>query len=150
MKKPLFILSPCGTSLLNNQASDTERRLVGKCANIKQFEQIPHEDRQKLQSLANRVKEKLMNADIALASSMSAELNSIIKYYGGQLRRQRDYHVLLCTDTWLGESAANLVAECWQPFTLMRLYISLKPRRNSSVFHACRWRWQQRTPCART
>jgi|TARA_B100002003_G_C14083429_1_gene521204 putative CRISPR-associated protein (TIGR02619 family) len=111
MKKPLFILSPCGTSLLSNQAIDAERRLVGECANIKQFEQIPQEYRHKLQALVNRAEKKLKNADIASASCMSAELNGIIKYYGGQLRAQRDHHVLLCTDTWIGEKTANLVAE---------------------------------------
>lgn len=43
---------------------------------------------------------------------MSAELNALIKFYDGQypLSVVRDYHLLLCTDTWLGEAAAHLVA----------------------------------------
>ena len=111
MKKPLFVLSPCGTSLASNQACDTERTLMGKYANIKQLDRVSQDIAQKLELLINKVKDKLMNADITLASIMSAELHSIIKYYGGQLEARRDHHVLLCTDTWLGERTANLVAE---------------------------------------
>lgn len=111
MKNPLFVLSPCGTSLLTNQADDTERRLVGKYANTKQPEQISQEDKAKLESLVARVKEKLASADLDLASKMSAELNGIIKLYGGQLSNSQDYHVLVCTDTWLGEITATFVAE---------------------------------------
>ena len=68
MQKPLFVLSPCGTSLLTNQADDAERKLVGKYANTKQPEQIAPEDKTKLQLLSERVKEKLMFADLDLAS----------------------------------------------------------------------------------
>jgi len=40
---------------------------------------------------------------------MSAELNGIIKIYGGKIEGKRDFHYLLCTDTWLGENTARLV-----------------------------------------
>ncbi|TVQ60151.1 MAG: putative CRISPR-associated protein [Spirulina sp. DLM2.Bin59] len=111
MQNRLFILSPCGTSLLNNQANNAERKLVNQYANTKQPEQISPEDKAQLQSLAERVKHKLVSADLDLASQMSAELNGIIKLYNGQISNSHDYHVLLCTDTWLGETTATFVSE---------------------------------------
>jgi putative CRISPR-associated protein (TIGR02619 family) len=111
VQERLFVLSPCGTSLLTNQSDDTERKLVGKYANTKQPQQISEEDKAKLESLAARAKEKLVSADLDLASKMSAELNGIIKLYDGQLSNSQDYHLLLCTDTWLGEITATFVAE---------------------------------------
>ncbi len=107
----MFVLSPCGTSLLTNQADETERKLVGKYANTKQPEQILQEDRAKLELLATRARAKLMSADLDLASKISAELNGIIKLYSGQLGNSQDYHLLLCTDTWLGEITATSIGE---------------------------------------
>lgn len=126
MPQPLFILSPCGTSLLTNQGSDIERKLVSKYANAKHKYEILSEDVQQLEDLIARVTEKVKSADYQLASRMSAELNTIIKLYDGRVvnpsttlrvnvERSRDvknndYHQLICTDTWLGESTAKLVA----------------------------------------
>jgi len=106
---PNFILSPCGTSLLTNQADERSRKLVSIYANTQKLEQIPSEDRQVLENLVRDVKAKLDKADIDLAAKMSAELNGITKFYNGQMRRDRDFFVLLCTDTWLGKSTADLV-----------------------------------------
>jgi putative CRISPR-associated protein (TIGR02619 family) len=105
----MFVLSPSGTSLLTNQANHDERKLVGKYANTKQLHQIPVEDQVILQALASRVEETIAQTDQTLAARLSAELNGIIKLYKGQWQRQLDYHVLLCTDTWLGETTAQLV-----------------------------------------
>ncbi|KRH95848.1 hypothetical protein [Cylindrospermopsis sp. CR12] len=81
MENRLFVFSPCGTSLLTNQAAQEERGLVSKHANAKHIEEIPSEDSLKLRSLAKRVEEKLASADLELAGKMSAELNGIIKLY---------------------------------------------------------------------
>ncbi|EFA69552.1 hypothetical protein CRC_01864, partial [Cylindrospermopsis raciborskii CS-505] len=48
MENPLFVFSPCGTSLLTNQAAQEERGLVSKHANAKHIEDIPLEDSLKL------------------------------------------------------------------------------------------------------
>ncbi|QNP29105.1 putative CRISPR-associated protein [Cylindrospermopsis curvispora] len=111
MENPLFVFSPCGTSLLTNQAAQEERGLVSKHANAKHIEDIPLEDSLKLRSLAKRVEEKLAFADLELAGKMSAELNGIIKLYNGKLEKKADTHYLLCTDTWLGEQTATLVEQ---------------------------------------
>ena len=44
---------------------------------------------------------------------MSAELNGLIEIYAGDLTAAspRDYHCLLCTDTWLGNETARLIAK---------------------------------------
>jgi len=111
--KPLFVLSPCGTSLLTNQAQDAaERKLVSSYANAKNPNEIPSEDLTKLESLIKRVEEQIVQADLNLASKMSAELNGIIKLYEGQFNNNRDQHYLISTDTWLGENTAKLV-EKW-------------------------------------
>jgi putative CRISPR-associated protein (TIGR02619 family) len=110
MSQPLFVLSPCGTSLLTNQVSDIERKLVSKYANTNQKNEIPAEDVQQLEDLIIRVTEKVKTADLQLATRMSAELNTIIKLYNGQIVKNSDYHLLICTDTWLGETTANFVA----------------------------------------
>ena len=45
MKKKKYILSPCGTSLLTNQADRAEREIVFKYANKKDKNEIPENDR---------------------------------------------------------------------------------------------------------
>ena len=108
---PKFVLSPCGTSLLTNQVSDIERKLIGKHANTKHKHEVPAADLQQLEDLIDRVEQKIIDAvdDYKLVARMSAELNSIIKLYDGRIAACQDHHVLLCTDTWLGETTANLV-----------------------------------------
>jgi len=107
---PSFILSPCGTSLLTNQVSDLERKLVGKHANTKQKSEVPADDLEQLESLIDRVAQKVASADFESATRMSAELNTIIKLYDGRIANNNDFHQLICTDTWLGETTANFVA----------------------------------------
>jgi putative CRISPR-associated protein (TIGR02619 family) len=43
---------------------------------------------------------------------LSAELNSLIRYYQGHLQGNRDQHFLVCTDTWLGREAAEILRQC--------------------------------------
>lgn len=107
-----FVLSPCGTSLLTNASNSDERRLVTKYANAKNIEDAI--DKDALEKRINTVKNNLLNASIDDAKKMSAELNGIISLYSGHIlpSSSQDYHVLLCTDTWLGEQTANLV-ESW-------------------------------------
>jgi putative CRISPR-associated protein (TIGR02619 family) len=107
MKK--YILSPCGTSLLTNQADQNERGLVFKYANKKKKEEIAKNDRNKLEKLIKKVSDSLKTANNEKASKMSAELNGIIKIYNGEITNNNDSHLLLSTDTWLGEETAKLV-----------------------------------------
>jgi putative CRISPR-associated protein (TIGR02619 family) len=105
-----YILSPCGTSLLTNQADPNERKLVFQYANKKTSDLITDDDRKKLIALISKVSELLKKADCEQAAKMSAELNGIIKIYDNQINNSgADFHFLLSTDTWLGEETANLV-----------------------------------------
>ncbi|MCH9056876.1 CRISPR-associated ring nuclease [Synechococcus sp. PCC 6716] len=111
----IFVLSPCGTSLLTNAAKTQERRLVSTYANAKEAATIPAADRQTLEALVERVRAKLLSegTTVAEAAKMSAEVNGIVKLYGEQFKpNSGDCHYLLCTDTWLGEQTARLV-EAW-------------------------------------
>lgn len=109
---PLFVLSPCGTSLLTNQAANQdERKLIGKYANVKTTAEIEPEDLQILQNLVQKAQTSLKSGDINNAAKLSAELNGIIKLCKGQFSNPQDYHLLLCTDTWLGETTATCVSD---------------------------------------
>jgi len=111
MQKKQFVLSPCGTSLLTNESAPDERKLVNKYANVRNFSDIPETEAESIYELEERVRSKLKHADIEMSAKMSAELNGIMKLYGGVFNARKDHHVLLCTDTWLGEMTANLAAE---------------------------------------
>jgi len=106
-----FILSPCGTSLLTNQADQEERKVVFKYANVKEYEEIPRDDRAVIDGLIARVQEVVQQAGIKEAVRLSAELNGIINFYDGELPRTNDYHLLLSTDTYLGSVTANIVKQ---------------------------------------
>ncbi len=111
MKSPRFILSPCGTSLWTNGASDAERKLLIAYANTTTPEEIPATDRGLLEARLAVVRALMLGAKETEAAKKSAELNGIIKLYGGTVEAGQDYHLLLCTDTWLGEQSALLAAE---------------------------------------
>ncbi len=108
-----YILSPCGTSLLTNQAQDNEaRKLVFKYSNEKEREDVPENDRVKLDELIRKISVMIDTADYQQAQKMSAELNGIIQICEGTVAFNNDFYFLLSTDTWLGEETAKLV-EKW-------------------------------------
>ncbi len=107
-----FILSPCGTSLLTNNAlDDDERKRVFAHANAKYKEDVAQPHRSQLQTLLQRITSQLDGADREEASKMSAEINGIVKIYDGMNPAGDDVHLLLSTDTWLGEATARLVED---------------------------------------
>ena len=105
-----YILSPCGTGLLTNEADKDDRSLVFKHANKKRKNYIPEKDRAKLERRISKVSALLQDADNPKTMKMSAELNGIIQIYSGRIATNNDFHLLLSTDTWLGEETAKLVA----------------------------------------
>ena len=107
-----FILSPCGTSLLTNQVDKSEKKLVFKYANEKCKKDIPAQDRARLEALMTKAQTALLQvSNYEMAARMSAELNGIIQVYGGKIDSKGDFHLLLSTDTWLGEQAARMVCK---------------------------------------
>lgn len=106
---PNLILSTCGTSLLTNLAGD-QRKLVTHYANVREPGEVPVADRTVLEGLVRTAGERLQTADNAGKERLSAELNGILRYYSGQLGRDRDTHWLIATDTWLGTATAQTIA----------------------------------------
>jgi putative CRISPR-associated protein (TIGR02619 family) len=107
-----LILSTCGTSLLTNNISPEDRPLVYKHANATNLMVIPDTEREKLEDVVNRMPRILQNASIEELSRHSAELNGILRYYGGQFNAgQGDVHWLIATKTWLGEKTACILGD---------------------------------------
>lgn len=105
-----FILSTCGTSLLTNQAP-AEIQRINRHSNAKSIDDISAGDKEWLLSLVSQAKQKLQEADLKTVAKMSAELNGLIRFYGGTITRNHDHHLMLCTDTWMGETVAELEGE---------------------------------------
>ncbi len=112
MPKPCLIVSTCGTSLLNNNVGSDLRTLLTDFANQSKPEDVPPEQRQRIQQhLDARHGEFARETDLKRLMDLSAELNGVIRFYGGNPGVARDQHVLLATDTWLGESTARIVSD---------------------------------------
>lgn len=112
MPKPCLIVSTCGTSLLTNNVDPDLRNLLTDFANRSKPEDVPPEQRQRIQQhLDARREEFTRETDLKRLMDLSAELNGVIRFYGGNPGIARDQHVLLATDTWLGESTARIVAD---------------------------------------
>ncbi len=110
--KPKFVLSLCGTSLLTNGATGYERALITRHANVKDEQDIKHEERESLRARIDHVYSTLQEAAEHQITDMSAELNALYKLYDGQLGQAvNDQHWLLCTDTWLGKQTGKLIQE---------------------------------------
>lgn len=107
-----FVLTPCGTSICTNGAERSELELLRKYANAVRREDVPVEERGVLEGRLAKVRELMRTANETTATRQSAELNGLLKLYGGKIVPGADYHVLLCTDTWLGSEAAEL-AVAW-------------------------------------
>ncbi len=125
MRNPIVMVSTCGTSSLTNGASDETRRAINKFANQKQASDIPENVRQTLQEwISNRTTVLNSTQSLAELQKLSAELNSLIRYYDGRPEGSRDQHFLVCTDTWLGHETAELLRRC-----LVRYFPSVQVHR---------------------
>ncbi len=112
MPKPCLIVSTCGTSLLTHNVGSDLRNILTDFANHPRAEDVPPEPRQRIQQhLDARREEFARETDLKRLMDLSAELNGVIRFYGGNPGVARDQHVLLATDTWLGEATARIVAD---------------------------------------
>lgn len=113
--KPRFMLSSCGISLFTYNQSSEDISLLNRYTNAKHAEDLPQQDLTAIRVILERRKAEFFQFDADRVAQASAELNGVIQYYNknvaGQQGSSPDQHVLLCTDTWLGETAANLVNE---------------------------------------
>lgn len=120
--KPTIIISPCGTSLLTNGTDENLRKLLNKTTNLQEKE-LSQEQKEIISKHINERKILLQNSGINEAKKLSAELNGIITYYAGSLKGE---HILLATDTYLGNTTANMVAEWLQQQKLKAIPKNIK------------------------
>jgi putative CRISPR-associated protein (TIGR02619 family) len=105
-----YLLSTCGTSILTNTPEAELRTLVTRNANAKRSELAPDDLRRLEAHVAARRQAVLATGEPEAARRLSAELNGIISYYDGKLKgRERDQHLLLVSDTFLGEAVGEIL-----------------------------------------
>lgn len=112
---PKLIISTCGTSILSNGAPETTRKLLISHANARTLNDIPETARPAIEAhVKNQLASFIAAPDLAALRKQSAELNGIISLYSGVLQGKQDEHILLTTDTWLGEQGASAIASILQ------------------------------------
>lgn len=105
-----LILSTCGTSVLSN-AYRQVHPYISQYSNAKTPDEIDQPAESELKTAIVQAKDQLSTANLQQAAKLSAELNALIHFYNFQPFPPQDHHLLLCTDTWLGEESAKLVKE---------------------------------------
>ncbi len=103
-----LILSPCGTSLLTNGVPEELRKLVFKHANAPKPVSGAEGDLLTRHLEARRA--EFPGLSPPEAARLSAEINGLYRLYAGHFAKgQKDTHLLLATDTWLGKETAQMV-----------------------------------------
>ena len=113
MNQKRLIVSPCGTSVLTNGASNEVRGVLIKNANSKE-DQIAKEDMDIMSLRIEQIKKEVYGLEIQDAKKKSAELNSLIQYYENNLKQPQDHHILIKTDTYLGKQTAQIIRQYLQ------------------------------------
>jgi len=105
-----LIVSSCGTSLLTH-GHPPETQLLKKTANSRRPEIAP-EDFATLEARLSIQRETLLGGDLPCAKALSAELNGLVNYYGGNLSLAAgNLHVFVHSDTWQGRAVAETLRE---------------------------------------
>lgn len=110
-----FIVSTIGTSSLTNSIKRNKaqegdwRSILGITANATEKE-LSEEHKNVIDTLAERVRNKLDQNDAGIHRQTSAELNGIYAIYEGTLpQNTQDQHYLICTDTFQGRTTGKLI-----------------------------------------
>lgn len=111
---PNLIVSTCGTSIFTNGLSSQElRKLLTNHANTVDQNAIEPAIIEHAQQVATKLVGTSKVQDLVRDS---AELAGLAAFYGGTLQASngQDHHILLSTDTWLGERSAQIIASVLQ------------------------------------
>lgn len=106
-----LILTTCGTSLLTNGVDNQLRTILSTYANAKENE-ISSGDLQKLRlHIDQRTTTILNEPSKSNIKKMSAELNGLLTWQNNnpKLDNIPDIHILLATDTFLGNATAKII-----------------------------------------
>ncbi len=108
MKKKL-ILSPVGISLLHNSLEKEDDELRNSLSEYSNALQLPQEIQVKVDDLVQRATKKLQHGSVSERRKLSAELNSLYALYENDAHNTETFHILLKTDTALGEKSAEIL-----------------------------------------
>jgi putative CRISPR-associated protein (TIGR02619 family) len=109
-----LIVSTCGTSILTAGSDAAMRDLLNRHANAHGPDAVPDPERREILARIEACRNALVDAStIEHLRRASAELNGIARYYQDRLSGQ-DHHILIATDTWLGEVTASIISEVLQ------------------------------------
>lgn len=113
-----LIVSTCGTSLFTNTlpnatSSHELRGLITQHANTVAESDIPDSVRD---HIAQATEQLAATIHLPALVKVSAELAGLAAFYGGSLQTNqgKDHHILMSTDTWLGERSAQAIANVLQ------------------------------------
>jgi putative CRISPR-associated protein (TIGR02619 family) len=110
-RKPILMISTCGTSLLTNKADKNTQSLLRNKANFA-ADDLSLDQKNVIDARIAECKSRLINAETLLIKELSAELNGLFAYYEDQLSsRPQDQHFLIHTDTYLGVQTAQILEE---------------------------------------
>jgi putative CRISPR-associated protein (TIGR02619 family) len=141
-RRPLLVVSTCGTSLLTNAArpGSAEVDAIRRTALLRSVE-VPSADRELIDRLAAEVRRQMASHSLQEARARGAEIHGLAALYarvGVEAGRHgRDQHVLVCTDTYQGQLAADILAG-WlasQGLTAIPLPVRDLSPRDSLSFH---------------
>ncbi|MEJ5243837.1 MAG: putative CRISPR-associated protein [Desulfomicrobiaceae bacterium] len=111
---PTLMVSTCGTSLLMNTNPEA-RQCIHAHANVPRADALDAATRTALRACITTAQKRLEEASVTEMCRLSAELNAIVRFFHGDLKAPRDtHHLLLATDTFLGEAAATAIAATLQ------------------------------------
>jgi putative CRISPR-associated protein (TIGR02619 family) len=110
-----LIVTTCGTSLLTNdlhsEADTSLRKLLQRHTNDLEAN-IPADALAELRAHIARRRDQLLAASPKQACVASAELNGILNFHGQPAALpSQDVHVLIHTDTWLGQQVAEILQD---------------------------------------
>jgi len=107
---PTCMLVTCGTSVLTHGEDEPTRQ---RCQGLANLCHLDAADQAWLAGLTARASRRLTQASPLVARSLSAEVNSVAAWFAGPspATGQPDILILLHTDTALGRSAAELLAD---------------------------------------
>lgn len=112
-EKPVLMVSTVGTALLTNPPiDDATRSSLSTLANYT-AEQLDQQQRELIDSRAEAVLERLVDANHQEWQKASAEVNGILSYANaaGRPLAADDYHILLTSDTYQGCLTATMVED---------------------------------------
>ncbi|MEN9243787.1 MAG: hypothetical protein Q6K81_02720, partial [Gloeomargarita sp. DG02_5_bins_242] len=109
----IVMVSPCGTSILTNQADEQIKPVLTATADAREKDLSP-EQKINLEIYIKKRRQAILSADVSAVSKWSAELNGILSYYGGQIPPKADIHILLATATYQGQQTTQLIASWLQ------------------------------------